>query len=70
MDLKSDIGIAEAIHNDISEKVTCLTEEMSSKYVQIIDELLPKVTKTSNIYSFLEFYSGVFLPKDGPVEWT
>lgn len=26
--------------------------------------------KTNNIYSFLEFYSGVFLPKDVPAEWT
>ena len=37
MDLKSDIGIAEAIHNDINDKVTCLTEEMNTKYVEVLD---------------------------------
>lgn len=50
--------------------MTCLTEEMNRKYQDILEDLLPKVTKTYNIYSFLEFYSGVFLPKEGLVEWT
>jgi hypothetical protein len=31
---------------------------------------MDRVAKSNNVYSFLEFYSGVFLPKDGPVEWT
>lgn len=70
IDIKSDIGIADAIHNDIKERVTCLTEEMSSKYQSILDRLMPKIVKINNTYSFLEFYSGVFLPKEGPPEWT
>ena len=70
VDIRSDLGIAESINNGISEKSTCLTEQMRNKYQTVLDELLPKVTKSNNVYSFLEFYAGVFLPKDGPVEWT
>lgn len=70
MDIKSDMGIADVMHSEIKDKTTCLTEEMSIKYQIILEELMIKVTKTYNVYSFLEFYSGVFLPKEGVVEWT
>jgi len=53
IDLRSDMGIADAIHSDIKERVTCLEEEMSGKYQSILYELFHKVMKTSNIYSFL-----------------
>lgn len=36
----------------------------------ILEELFPRISKANNVYSFLEFYAGVFLPKEGPVEWT
>lgn len=70
MDIKSDPGIAEAIHSDIRDKPTCLTENMNTKYQAILDTLMAKITKTFNVYSFLEFYEGVFLPKEAVVEWT
>lgn len=60
------MGIAEAIHSDIKERATCLTEEMSEKYQSILDRLMPRIAKANNNYSLLEFYSGVFLPKEGP----
>lgn len=53
MDIKSDIGIADAIHNEITDRTTCLTQEMSTKYEEALDALLPKITKTNSIYSFL-----------------
>lgn len=53
IDVRSDMGIADAIHSDIKERVTCLAEETSSKYQSILQELIQKVMKTNNIYSFL-----------------
>jgi hypothetical protein len=70
IDIRTDLGIADAMHNDIKERVTCLTEKMANKYQNVLDELMIRVAKTNNTYSFLEFYSGVFLPKDAPTEWT
>lgn len=43
---------------------------MNLKYQGILDEVMLSITKSNNLYSFLEFYSGVFLPKEAPVEWT
>ena len=60
------MGIADSLHNDIKSKATCLTEEMNFKYQNTLDELMLKIAKSNNIYSFLEFYSGVFLPKEAP----
>jgi len=43
---------------------------MANRYQLALDEIMVRVAKTNNIYSFLEFYSGVFLPKDASVERT
>ena len=64
------MGIADSLHCDIKLKATCLTEEMNFKYQNTLDDLMLKMAKSNNIYSFLEFYAGVFLPKEAPTEWT
>lgn len=70
IDIRTDMGIADSIQQNIMNRVTCLTEEMACKYQNTLTELTQCIAKSNNLYSFLEFYSGVFLPKEGPVEWT
>jgi hypothetical protein len=64
--VRSDIGIAEAIHDDIKAWPTPLPEDTHERYLLALEELIPVITKSNNVYSFLEFFAGVFLAKDSP----
>jgi hypothetical protein len=43
-----------------------MAEENHQRYLLALEELIPIVSKSNNVYSFLEFFSGVFLSKDIP----
>lgn len=66
IDVRSDLGIAEAIQKDIRMKKTQLTAETQQSFLIVLEELLPVVTKSNSAYSFLEFFAGVFLPSEAP----
>jgi hypothetical protein len=66
IDVRSDPGIAEAIHDDIKTWPSPLNEDIHQRYLLALEELIPVISKSNNVYSFLEFFSGVFLSKETP----
>jgi hypothetical protein len=69
IDVKSDAGIADLIRENIRQKTTSLKERTNQRLQLVLDEILPKMYRGGNVYCFLEFYSGVLLPKEAPMGW-